>query len=426
MIYRYPLFTVFFLFFLLAAIPCIGQQSSTADASYEEQRARLLERQNDTRSQIRHLEEQIRVYNERLGTTTERYDELYRQYEELSRVITLQQERLRQMNAEQQQIREEIDLIESNQAKLEDSLRQLIREYQSTLTHLYKHGRTTELALVLTSASFNQLLVRSFYLARFDRYRQGQIDDIQSTQQNLEQAKTDLAETEERNRRSLASIREETRALEERQELQSKNIETLRLDRRNLENQIENGRQELGELNNLLDNLVEELRLAANRSEGASAPVIAENGVGEEELLAFENSFRSQKGQLPWPVENGTVTQRFGLRVHPVFNTQTNSPGIDIAAPARSGVHVVNDGYVYGVESLQGFGEIILVHHGEFLTAYGNVSEIYVRRNQVLEKGDLIGLSGDENSIRGEVLFFLIREGSQNVDPEEWLQNAVP
>ena len=98
--------------------------------------------------------------------------------------------------------------------------------------------------------------------------------------------------------------------------------------------------------------------------------------------------------------------------------------GVDIAALPGSSVQVVNDGYVYGIQPLQGYGDVVFVSHGDFKTAYGNLSEIYVRKNQVLQKGDIIGLSGDENSIRGEVLFFLIRDGSQMVDPELWLEDV--
>ena len=84
----------------------------------------------------------------------------------------------------------------------------------------------------------------------------------------------------------------------------------------------------------------------------------------------------------------------------------------------------MNDGYVIGVEILPNFGNSVLVHHGGFYTVYGNLSEIYVRKDQVLSRNDVIGLSGDENSLIGEVLFFMVREGTTDLNPEEWLQRA--
>jgi septal ring factor EnvC (AmiA/AmiB activator) len=67
---------------------------------------------------------------------------------------------------------------------------------------------------------------------------------------------------------------------------------------------------------------------------------------------------------------------------------------------------------------------VVFVNHGGFKTAYGNLSEIRVRPNEVLREGDIIGLSGNEESIRGPVLFFLINENGQMVDPELWLSQA--
>lgn len=442
MIYRNLQIALLFLFLLIPAERVLGQMT------YEERRNEIIEKQQSTRSQIQNLEEQIATYSERLGYATERFDQTFQQFEELSRVISLQQERIRQMNREQQQIREEITLIEQNITELEERLNYLVNQYKETLTYLYKNGRTTEIALIFTSTSFNQLMVRSFYLAKFDEHRQKQMDEIEQARQELEVSKEDLEESRERISTVLASILEETEELEQRKELQSRNIELLRRDKNNLENQLATFQQQRSELDNILDELSDEeerIRIAEeerqrNLAEASliedpderraaearySRPIMRESMVSDDELLTYEENFREQRGQLPWPVDNGFITEKFGIRVHPVFNTRTNNPGVDIAAPPRSTVRVVNDGYVFGIQPLQGFGELIFVNHGTYKTAYGNLSDIFVRKNEVLKSGDVIGLSGDENSIRGEVLFFLIREGSQNVNPENWLREAV-
>jgi murein hydrolase activator len=411
---------------ILFLMLCLGSELAAGQTSYDYLREQLMNRQQNTRSQIENLERQIESVTLRLDEATQEYDEVFRQYEELNRLIALRRERLRQMNREQGQIEEEISLIEQNLAELEEELNRLVEEYKSTLTYLYKHGRTTELALILTSGSLNQLMVRSYYLSRFNQHLQSQMDEIEATQEQLLQSKRDLEQTRERNREALVNIRSETENLEEQQRQQEEIVEALQSDISGLENQRNLRQQQRENLENTMESLIrDEERLRRAEAAGAT-PVARENMVTESEIQAFEDSFREQRGQLPWPVNNGTITERFGERVHPVYNTRTPSLGIDIAAMPGSSVQVVNDGYVYGVQSLQGYGEVIFVSHGDYKTAYGNMSDIFVRRNQVLRKGDIIGLSGDENSIRGPVVFFLIREGSQMVDPERWLQNPQP
>jgi murein hydrolase activator len=410
------------LFLLIAADIGLAQERN----SYEERRAELAERQQTTREQIENLREQIETYNERLGFATERYEQMYRQFQELERVIALQQERIRQMNRERTQIDEEIRLIEENMSSLENQLRNLIDEYKQTLTFIYKNGRTTELALLLTSTSFNQLMVRSYYLGKFDQHRQAQVSQIEETQAGLEAAKEDLEQARQRNEESLAAIREENQSLADRQQLQRRNVELLRRDRDNLREQVNVRQQQIDELTRVIEELIaEEARIRREEAAGTRA-VRRELNISNDELAAFSSSFRESKGQLPWPVDNGTITSRFGLRVHPVFNTRTNNPGVEISAPPRSTIRSVNDGYVFGIEFFQLWGETVLVHHGNYITVYGNLSEIYVGKNQVLNRGDVIGLSGDEDSLIGEVLFFAVRDGSEFINPEEWLQRVVP
>ncbi len=431
------------LLFLFLVTPLFAQ------SSIDERRNILLQRQSDTRSQIENLERQIANYRERVDYAAEREDQMYRQYEELTRMITLQEEKLRQMRNEQRDIRREITLVEENIIRLENRLDDLIEEYKSTLTYVYKYGRTNDLALLLSSTSINQLLVRSYYLSRFDSHRRAQADEIRETQQNLREEKIELEEAQERNTEALASIQREAGELDRREKQLEENIELLRRDRRNFEDQLTRFENQRNELNEALDELMAEEKFLREAEEERqrrlaqakliedeeerraaiarySTPILRESRVSDEELSAFSDNFASQRGQLPWPVDDGVITERFGERVHPVFGTRTNNPGVNIAASPNSSVRVVNDGYVYDIRTIQGFGDVILVNHGSYNTAYGNLSSIYVRRNQVLQKGDVVGLSGDNDSPQGEVLFFLIRDGSQNVDPELWLQRPLP
>lgn len=397
---------------------------SQGQSSYERIRAEILERQQSTRSQIETLDEQIASYTRRLNETSEEYDEVYQRFEELNRLISLQRERLRQMNREQRQIQEEITLIQNNQAELRKRLTELINEYQGSLTYLYKHGRTTELALLLTSTSINQLMIRTFYLSRFNDYLEEQLSEIEETRLQLEQSRQDLEASSERNQIALQEIETETENLQEQQARQQQMVQALKQDIANLEEQKQSREQQKQNLEDTMESLIrEEERLRRAESSGETV-VRREMSVSDDELNSYEVEFREQRGQLPWPVDNGTVTEKFGERVHPVFGTRTRNLGVDISALPASTVRVVNDGYVYGIQPLQGYGDVVFVSHGDYKTAYGNLSEIYVRKNQVLSRGDTIGLSGDENSIRGAVLFFLIRDGSQMVDPELWLEEA--
>ncbi|MEX2368733.1 MAG: peptidoglycan DD-metalloendopeptidase family protein, partial [Balneolaceae bacterium] len=406
MIARITLITV-----LLAIL---GVGSLSAQTGYEERRKELLKKQENTRQEIESLEEQIHTYRNRLEVTTEQYEEVYRQFEELTRMISLQDEKIRRLQAEQQQVAREITLVEENLEELETELKRLIDQYKTTLTYLYKHGRTTEMALILTSASINQLLVRSYYLAKFDEHRKIQEQEIRETQDNLETARIDLELTQERNNEILAEIQHEKQQLSQKKEQQKESIETLQRDRNKWRNQLNLVEQQRSQLNETLTSLIDEeeriraaeeerlRQLAAarqiedeNEREEAiarySRPSARSGMVSEEELNAYEISFGDAKGQLPWPVDGGTITENFGVRVHPVFNTRTQNLGVEIAVPSESQVRAVHDGYVFAVQPLPGYGDMVMVSHGRYKTVYGNLSDIFVSRGNILRQGDIIG-----------------------------------
>lgn len=420
-----------------------------AQQSFEERRSQVLDRQQTTRGQIENLENQIETYQERLGFATDRYEQTYQRYEELTRLIALQKENIRQTERERRQINEEIQIVQEKITDLETRLELLIDEYKKTLTYIYKHGRTTELALLLTANSINQLMVRSYYLSKFDEHRQQQAEEIEQSRIELENTREDLEDARERNRETLASIQKQTSELEAQEEQLETNISLLQRDRNNLEEQLNIFQNQRNELTNVLDQLdaeeerirqaeeererrLAEARLIEDDEERRaaearySAPVSSERAVTNDELLRFEASFAEMRGQLPWPVDNGTITEKFGTRVHPVFNTRTNNPGVEIAAPPASTVRMVADGYIYSVQNMPGYGELVFVSHGDYKTVYGNLSSIYVRENQTLQKGEVIGLSGDYDSVLGEVLFFSVREDGRLVNPEVWLQRSLP
>lgn len=399
-------------------------EAAIAQSSYDYMREQIRQRQQATRSQIDQLDQQIAAFTERLNETTEEYQETYRSYQETNRLIALQQERLRQLNRQQRQIEEEVVLVRNNIEETKRRLRELIEQYKETLTYLYKNGRTTELALLFTSASFNQLMVRSFYLSRFNDHVESRMNQIRETQRELEESQQDLQNSLNRNRIALEDIRKQREDLEQQEKQLEGIVDALQDDIDQLESRKAQTEQEKNNLESTMQKLVLEAERLRREAESGEPVERRELFVTADQLTRFEEEFRSKRGQLSWPVRNGTITEQFGERIHPVFNTRTRNLGVDIAVSPESEVRVVNDGYVYGIQPLQGYGDVVFVNHGGFKTAYGNLSEIRVRPNEVLREGDIIGLSGNEESIRGPVLFFLINENGQMVDPELWLSQA--
>ena len=441
----------------IAAVAGILLAPAIASGQADEYRAlrqEIIKKQEATRAEIEEINEQISKYEERLVMAEEKYDRLYNQYEDLKRLIALQDQKISKLETELTHIRDEIAVTEKEIAENERELTRLVENYKETLTYVYKHGRTSHLALLLSSGSINQMLVRAFYLNKFEEHRSRQAEEIRQTTIALEESRQQLTEAREKNEAILSEIRRGKKKLAEKRDQQAQNVKLLRQDREQIEEQLAEVKQQKDELDSTLTSLImeeERVRKAMeerirkleeerqrkltaaksieNETERAremakySEPIRREDYITEERLHSLEQSFANQKGQLRWPVESSTISEHFGRRRHPVYGTVTENLGVEIVTKPRDAVRVVHDGYVVAVQPLPGYGDVVVVKHGKYITAYGNLSQVMVRKNTVLNAGDMIGLSGDENSARGESVFFMVREGNNNLNPEAWLAN---
>ncbi|MEZ5787262.1 MAG: LysM peptidoglycan-binding domain-containing M23 family metallopeptidase, partial [Xanthobacteraceae bacterium] len=121
-----------------------------------------------------------------------------------------------------------------------------------------------------------------------------------------------------------------------------------------------------------------------------------------------------------WPVRGRVITS-FGTKV----NGQRND-GIDLAVPEGTSVRAAGDGVVaYAGNELKGYGNLILVRHSDgYVTAYAHASEIMVKRNEKVRRGQIIAKSGQTGNVSGPQLHFEIRKGSSPVDPMQHLPRA--
>lgn len=122
-----------------------------------------------------------------------------------------------------------------------------------------------------------------------------------------------------------------------------------------------------------------------------------------------------------WPVR-GRVIANFGAKT----NGQQND-GIDLAVPEGTAVRAAEDGVVaYAGNELKGYGNLVLIRHSNgFVTAYAHASEIMVKRNDQVRRGQIIAKSGQTGTVASPQLHFEIRKGSSPVDPMQHLPTGA-
>lgn len=133
-----------------------------------------------------------------------------------------------------------------------------------------------------------------------------------------------------------------------------------------------------------------------------------------EPAVAKVESFARQQGQVQLPV-SGKITGRYGTPKP----SGGNWKGVFINT-APQGVATVAGGEVAYANDLQGYGQTVIVDHGNnYLSVYTGLSQISVSVGQQLTARQRIGVSGQLPS--GETgLYFEIRYLSQAINPLTW------
>ncbi|MBA1335235.1 MAG: hypothetical protein HPY66_0857 [Firmicutes bacterium] len=117
------------------------------------------------------------------------------------------------------------------------------------------------------------------------------------------------------------------------------------------------------------------------------------------------------------PVD-GPITSGYGIRVHPVFNTEKKHEGIDIGAAIGSPVRAALEGTVEEVKKDDYYGNLIVINHGDGIkTVYGHLGEVNVVSGQEVAQGEIIGSVGNTGMSTGSHLHFEVWKNGKAVDP---------
>lgn len=121
-----------------------------------------------------------------------------------------------------------------------------------------------------------------------------------------------------------------------------------------------------------------------------------------------------------WPVR-GRVISAFGPKT-----TGTQNDGINVAVPEGTPIKAAEDGVVaYAGSELKSYGNLVLIRHSNgYVTAYAHASEILVKRDEPIKRGQVIGKAGQTGNVTAPQLHFEVRKGSSPVDPMPYLDRG--
>lgn len=112
------------------------------------------------------------------------------------------------------------------------------------------------------------------------------------------------------------------------------------------------------------------------------------------------------------------ITSPYGWRIHPIRHTKIFHAGIDIGVPMGTPIHALKDGTVIYASWMSGYGNVVMIDHGDLISLYAHNSSLTVQVGDSVKGGQVISYSGSTGNSTGPHLHFEIRLPDGNtIDP---------
>lgn len=283
-----------------------------------------------------------------------------------------------------------------------------------------KRNKTNKLMFIFSSADFNQAYHRFKYFQQIQEYSRRQLQLIQEVNDSLDVKNEELKKLIAQKNIVLMTISDKNKELESQQNNENQYISELKKKEKELKRKLQAEMQNRQKLNRELNRLIAR---QAKKSSGSSS---AYKLTPEQKLLS--DDFAKNKGKLPWPVAEGFISEKFGIKPHPVLKKVViENHGVNITTSKNADVRSVFKGVVSEIFYVPGANNVVIIQHGNYFTTYPNLVDVKVKKGSQVNTKDTIGKIAYDAD-KGSVLNFQIwkyaekaNQDALNLDPELWL-----
>lgn len=396
-----------FYFFLLIGLFFVFSSIGFAQSDIQSKQTEL----NKLRKEIEQVEKKIKEKGKKEQSTLGLLDQYDRQANLLQRLIKAIQKQERQIESDIAETRNTIQSLNSQMNSMK-------KQYAKYITRLYKYGKSNDIELLLASKSFNQSMVRAEYLKKFSDQRKKDLDNIVVQKDDIQKENIKLQKQLAEQQDLFDQKKKEESSLADQVKKRRQLLAQIRKDKKSLQQDAGRIAGDAKKLEKFITKLIEEEKA---RKEREAAIAKAKKLPPPPPSKSSGVSFGSMRKSLPWPVDGGKITARFGNQQHPQLGTVTVNTGIDVSVAVGTKVQSVADGEVSLISWLPSFGNLVIIDHSEgFRTVYAHLSEISVSEGDKVFSRTPLGKSGE--SLEGATLHFEVWKDKDKQNPELWLK----
>lgn len=418
--------------------------------------AKIRKEQQATKKQIKETTQKINVNTRKTKKQLSRLNSLNGEIEVKGAEINKMKIGVDSINRRLTTINDSINALNSHLASLRDSYVKSLRKMQGT------SGAMGSLAFIFSSESFSEAYRKLRYMQQFDKWRKRKAQDIKATEDLLKERKMVLDTVRRSRNIELSKLNMLRKDLEQKRVETDKVVAQLKSEGNNLRTVLREKEEQQRRLDRELDKIIaeEQARIERQRKEAerkeqerkrkeaeakkkttaqASSPKPAETPAKKPEPAnpappatsvaaadrALTGSFESNQGKLLFPVAGKyRIVRGFGRQKHPqLAHVETENSGIDIEAISSKQARAVFDGTVSATFKQPGYGTIVMIRHGNYLTIYANLDAISVKNGDKVRTGQTLGtIITDPDEDNRAILHFELRKERTKLNPMLWVR----
>ncbi len=308
-----------------------------------------------------------------------------------------------------QQISDKESEIEETTKELADAQEAEQTKQTDMISHIrmmYERDDIQVVELFVTAGSFSGFLSRADAIERIADYEKQMYDDYKANRQLVELCKEQLELEKE--------ILDETR---ENVEAEQANLEVL-IDQKTqdiiaYETDINNQADAIAEYEQMIKDQDAEIAALEEAIAAEKKDILKESG----DVITYDG------GAFKFPVASYTrVSDDYGMRIHPTLGVEQFHNGVDLASPKGTAIYAAYDGKVVAATYSATMGNYIMIDHGdELYTIYMHASALYVKKGDIVVRGETIAAVGSTGRSTGNHLHFSVRKNGSYVSPWNYI-----
>lgn len=324
----------------------------------------------------------------------------------------------------------EIQNTQKSIFQLNEEINFLKKEYIQMLRMAQKNKTSANRLLFIFSAKdYSQAYQRYVFFKQYGQLQKQKMFEIQQKTNELEKKTNELV-VKKVNQESLLSQQEKQKSeLTKEQKEKQSTINSLQKKERQLANQIKEKQERRKKLQNQINAAIQaevkrQTQIAAKTKTKEETKTSSKEYVmsATPEEIQLSKDFTSNKGRLPWPTEHGIITSNYGTHPHPdIKGVMIENLGVDIRTKRGSSVRAVFDGEVVRVFTGPNGQKVIILRHGEYMTVYTNLSNVFVSAGNKVKTKQSIGTIHTNTEDVTEINF-QVWKGNNRQNPSTWIK----